>query len=437
MAFHTLGCKLNFAETAALGKQFTEKGFTVVPFGDRADVCVINTCSVTERADRECRQIVRRALSGSPDAYIVVIGCYAQLKPTEISALPGVDLILGTKEKFNIFSYAGEFLKRDRPGISVSPIKESLTVSPADSGGFGERTRAFLKIQDGCDYVCSFCTIPLARGESRSAASDDILRQARTLVMQGYKELVLTGVNTGDYGRKNSSSLLDLLGRLVRIEGLQRLRISSIEPNLLSDELIDFWVSEPILCNHWHLPLQSGSDSILKGMRRRYTTSWYRSRIERIHSLVPDAGIGADVIVGFPGETEELFSETYSFIRDLPLTYLHVFSYSKRPQTHALGLQGHIEPRIIAERSERLRSLSLRKRMEFGRSNVGNRRPVLFETSDETGMATGLTEQYLRVVVPSLINLENEIRPVQITDVRDDGSVVGMIAEYESIQCVA
>ncbi|MGA9406094.1 MAG: MiaB/RimO family radical SAM methylthiotransferase, partial [Bacteroidota bacterium] len=307
VSFHTLGCKLNYAETASLEKQFVDRGYTIVPFSEQSDVCVINTCSVTDRADRECRQLVRRACRTSPGSFVAVLGCYAQLQPEEVASIDGVDLVLGASEKFHLFTYSEKFQKFDSPRIFVSPISDASDFGPAYSGAADERTRAFLKIQDGCDFNCSFCTIPLARGKSRSQSIEDCLLQAKNLVDQGYREIVLTGVNVGDYGKHHNVSLLKLLGELEMIEGLERIRMSSIEPNLLSEELLDFWISSKKICNHFHIPLQSGSDEILKKMRRRYTATDYRDLVNAIRKHSPDAGIGADVIVGFPGETDDLF----------------------------------------------------------------------------------------------------------------------------------
>lgn len=431
VALHTLGCKLNSAETATIGRQFRERGFQLVDIDEPADVCVINTCSVTERADRECRQIVRRALRHSPNAYIAVVGCYAQLQPQEIAAIEGVDLILGAKEKFNLFQHADDFHKATKPKIAVTPIEQVNSFTAASSLDASDRTRAFLKIQDGCDYHCSFCTIPLARGESRSVAVHEIVRQAEDIVQQGFQEIVLTGVNVGDYGKKIGTNLLSLLQGLVMIRGLKRIRISSIEPNLLTDELLDFWLAEEKLCKHFHIPLQSGTDDVLKWMRRRYHTDWYADRVQRIKSVSPDAGIGVDVIAGFPGETDELFESTYRFLNELPVSYLHVFTYSERPHTHAASMPNHVEPRIKFERSERLRILSLKKRRAFYESFVGKTVDVLFESELRSNVQTGLTSQYVRVNVPESQNLTNRILPVFITSA-DHEACEGQIVEEKA-----
>ncbi len=420
IALHTLGCKLNFAETASIGKQFAGRGYHVVDLDEPADVVVINTCSVTERADRECRQLVRRALRHSQDAFVAVVGCYAQLQPAEIAAIPGVDLVLGTKEKLDVLRFLGEGGKRAEPEIAVSCIDQIHDATAASSAGYEGHTRAYLKVQDGCDFLCAFCTIPRARGGSRSLAADTILAGARDAAAHGYREIVLTGVNVGDYGTTETPDLLRLLQRLIDVDGVDRIRISSIEPNLLTDDLIDFWASQPRICNHWHIPLQSGSDAVLRGMRRRYRRDLYAERVAAIRSVAPNAGIGADVIVGFPGETDERFEETYEFLRDLPLSYLHVFPYSERPDTPAASFPGRVEPKIRTERSERLRALSARKRHLFAASFVGATVPVLFETDHGTGISSGLTEEYVRVRVQADSHLTNSIRRVRITDAADD-----------------
>jgi threonylcarbamoyladenosine tRNA methylthiotransferase MtaB len=418
VVFHTLGCKLNYAETAAIARQFITRGFRVVDADQVADVVVLNTCSVTERADRECRQLVRRALRASPKAYVIVIGCYAQLQPEDISAIEGVDLVLGTSEKFRIFDHA-DWQKSGLPRVRVAPVAEAQEFHHASSIGFAERTRAFLKIQDGCDYTCSFCTIPKARGTSRSVSVDELLAEARRVVGQGYREIVLTGVNVGDFGRKTGSSLLNLLRSLATVDGLDRIRVSSVEPNLLTDELLDFWIDSERMCKHFHIPLQSGSDKILQAMRRRYRRSWYEGRISRIKLALPDAGIGADVIVGFPGESNDEFEETYSFLLDLPITYLHVFSYSERVNTAAVHYGHPVEPHVRSLRSERLRMLSGRKRRLFHESLIGSTRAVLFEQADNG--QTGLTGEYVKVTVESSEVLSNKIVPTRLAEATDEG----------------
>lgn len=430
VSLHTLGCKLNFAETASIGKQFRDRGYTLVDFSEPSDVFVLNTCSVTERADRECRQLIRRVRRRSPDTYVIVIGCYAQLRPDEIQSIDGVDLILGAKEKFNVFDFAHTEVKESEPRVHVSEISEVDTCGRATSVDSSDRTRAFLKIQDGCDYSCSFCTIPLARGGSRNIPAGEILSQAVQIVSQGYKEIVLTGVNVGDYGSKNGSNLLSLLRDLVTIAGLERIRISSVEPNLLKEDLLGYWLSEPKLCKHFHIPLQSGSDTILASMKRRYRTDTYAMRIERIKSVRPDACVGADVLVGYPGETPTLFEETYRYLRDLPLSYLHVFTYSERPSTTAIALEGRIERQERAERSERLRMLSFRKRRTFHESFVGKTVSVLFEQEEEEQLWSGFTEQYVRVVSRSPESVDNQIHRVTIVEAKNENCIGTLLPDY-------
>ncbi len=435
-SFYTLGCKLNYAETASLERQFKDRGFDIVPFTEQSDVCIINTCSVTERADREARQIVRRALRKSPDAFVAVVGCYAQLEPEEITSIDGVDVVLGASEKFRMFDFAGNFKKFSSPKIFVSPIETVNDFGPAYSGGVDDakhtsyRTRAFLKVQDGCDFNCSFCTIPLARGESRSQSVDACVSQARQLVEMGYKEIILTGVNVGDFGKKSGTSLLDLLRSLETVDGIQRIRISSIEPNLLTDELIDFWIESEKICDHFHIPLQHGTDELLRQMRRRYTSDYYQNLIFKLRDRSPDAGIGVDVIVGFPGETEELFEQNFNFIHKLPVSYLHVFTYSERPNTPSINFSGRVEPRVRYAHSERLRMLGMMKKSSFYQSQHGQIRPVLIEGSIENNMLSGYTDTYVRVQVPYHPSLENTIADIRIGEFTGDvcvGEVVGVV----------
>jgi len=428
VALHTLGCKLNYAESSTIGWQFLQRGYRIVGIDEPAEVCLINTCSVTERADRECRKIVRRALRGSPQAYVIVVGCYAQLQPEEMAAIPGVDLVLGSKEKFNLFQFADGFRKTGAARCVVSPVDKLDTFDAASSLGFSDRTRAFLKIQDGCDYGCSFCTVPLARGGSRSAGATGILAQARAILGAGYKEIVLTGVNIGDYGSKTDSDLPGLLGQLTALEGLKRLRISSIEPNLLTDGLLEFWLNNPVMCKHFHIPLQAGSNEVLKLMRRRYTRDVYAERVCTIKAARPEAGIGADVIAGFPGETDVLFEEMYGFLVDLPVSYLHVFTYSERPGTLSAQMTNQIEPRVRHERSERLRILGERKRRAFYEGFAGKTAEVLFEGEREKGWMTGLSGEYVRVNVKTDRQLENQIRKVTIHHI-DNGGCIGEIID--------
>ena len=414
VAFHTLGCKLNFAESASLGKQLIRDGYRAVSIDDPADLVVINTCSVTENADRECRQIIRRALRRSPDAFVAVVGCYAQLHPEEVAGIHGVDLVLGSESKFDLASHLRGLNARGVPKIAVDAPVRPVHAVAASSSGFGDRTRAFLKVQDGCDYRCSFCTIPLARGNSRSVPPDLVVGEARAIASEGYKEIVLTGVNVGDYGRSDGTNLLALLQSLVGVEGIERIRISSIEPNLLSASLLDFWFAEDKLCKHWHIPLQSGSDRTLRAMRRRYATEQYLRIVSRIRDAFPDAGIGADVIVGFPGETQRDFDDTYTFIADAAISYLHVFSYSERPDTAAESMSNPVPPPLRAERSERLRSLGARKRRSFHARLLNKVVNVLFESPRAVGVMTGLTGEYARVDVAAESDLTNQILSVKI-----------------------
>ncbi len=415
-SFYTLGCKLNYAETATLERQFKERGYDIVPFTEASDICVINTCSVTERADREARQIVRRARRTSPDAFVAVVGCYAQLDPEEIASIDGVDLVLGASEKFRMFDFAGPFQKYHSPKIFVSPIETVNDFGPAFSGGADDRTRAFLKVQDGCDYNCAFCTIPLARGESRSQPIEACVTQAKQLVSMEYKEMILTGVNVGDYGKKNDASLLKLLQALNDVDGIQRIRVSSIEPNLLTGELLSFWLSSEKICNHFHIPLQSGTDEILRRMRRRYTVSDYKNLIYSIREKSPDAGIGVDVIVGFPGETEELFDRSFNFLHEIPVSYLHVFTYSERPNTPSIEFSGRVEPRTRYSHSEKLRILGQMKKSAFCQLQKNLERPVLIEGKIENNKLSGYTDNYVRVEVPYHPSLENAVAQVRIGD---------------------
>ena len=435
VALHTLGCKLNFAETSTIGRQFIDRGFEVVDFSQPSDVYLLNTCSVTERTDTECRQIIRRVLRTAPDAYVVVMGCYAQLQPEEIAAIKGVDLVVGAQEKFNIFQRAGDFTKRTVPQVFVSCIDEATEFDAAYSADVGGRTRAFLKIQDGCDFTCAFCTIPLARGASRSQPISAILTQAEQIVRHGYKEIVLTGVNVGDYGTKIGSSLFELMKELDKVRGVDRIRISSIEPNLLTKEMVDFVLSSEKFCNHFHIPLQSGSYTILKRMKRRYLTHHYRSLVEYIKGKDSDAAIGVDVITGFPGETGKLFEETYVFMVDLPISYLHVFTYSERPNTPAARFAGSVEPKVRFKRNEMLRHLSQKKRYAFYSSFAGRALPVLFEARLKGGRMSGLTKNYVRVETPTDPSLVNEICAVKIVGIENEicqGEIVHIHAIHPS-----
>lgn len=420
VALHTLGCKVNYTETTTIARQFVKEGFRIVAPDAACDVYVLNTCTITERTDRECRQIIRRTLRHSPNAFVIVTGCYAQLQPDEIKSIEGVDLVLGTKEKFKIFEYANEFKKQPHPQIFVSCIDEVTEFESAYSGDVDTRTRAYLKIQDGCDYQCSFCTIPLARGQSRSKPIEKILREANMIASLGCKEIVLTGVNTGDYGRKIGTNLLTLMKQLEKYVGVYRIRISSIEPNLLTRELVDFILESEKFCNHFHIPLQSGSDVLLKLMKRRYLSSTCTDLIHYIKQRDPDAGIGVDVLVGFPGETDQLFEETYNYLAELPVSYLHVFTYSERENTPAAIYPTIIEPRIRYERSKMLRMMSKKKRLAFYSSYLDKTLKVLFEHRSHNGKFTGLTENYIRVEVETPEDLTNQLRNVYMQTTNGD-----------------
>ncbi|MCX6151642.1 MAG: tRNA (N(6)-L-threonylcarbamoyladenosine(37)-C(2))-methylthiotransferase MtaB [Ignavibacteriales bacterium] len=397
VAFYTLGCKLNYSETSTIGNLFLNKGFDVVEFTEQADVYVINTCSVTDNTDRECRQIVRRALRKNPEAFIAVTGCYAQLKPEEIAKINGVDVVLGSNEKFKLFDFVDNFGKKELSCIYVSPTEQLTDINPASSTDADSRTRAFLKIQDGCDYKCSFCTIPLARGKSRSLTQEQVITNFTKLIDEDYKEIILTGVNVGDYGKMNGTDLFSLLKTINEIPGKFRIRISSIEPNLLTDEIIQLTIENGKMCKHFHIPLQSGSAKILKLMQRRYTKSDYEKLISKLATQIAGVGIGVDVIVGFPGETENDFLETYNFLNELPISYLHVFTYSERPNTKAIDLPGKVEFAERKRRNNMLRILSEKKKNEFYRRMIGNDVEILFEHENHNGFMKGFASNYVRV----------------------------------------
>ncbi len=420
VAFHTLGCKLNFAETSTLARQFEYSGYQKTDFDNSADVYVINTCSVTDDADKECRRIVRNSLRHAPDAFIIVTGCYAQLKPNEIATIEGVDLVIGASEKFNIIQHINEGRKNKKAEIYSCSIDEVNTFNSAYSSG--DRTRAFLKVQDGCDYSCTYCTIPLARGSSRSDSIANIVNNANEIAKQGIKEIVLTGVNIGDFGsssikiptdeKKNKETFLDLIKALDKIKGISRFRISSIEPNLLTDEIIQFVAESNKFVPHFHIPLQSGSDKVLKNMKRRYKKDLYSARIKKIKSLMPHCCIGVDVIVGFPDETEEDFLDTFNFIDSLDISYLHVFTYSERDQTEALEIQPIIPIEERRKRNKVLRNLSLAKEMKFYSSNINTTQTVLFEKQNKNGFIYGYTENYIKVktkFTPKLVGNITEV----------------------------
>ncbi len=396
VALYTLGCKLNFAESSTIAQQLVKNGFTRKEFHEGADLYVINTCSVTDHADRKCKKVVREALKHNPDAYIVIVGCYAQLKPQEIAQIPGVDMVLGAAEKFQLMEYLHGLKKEPKARVENQPIKSVNEFVPGFSEG--DRTRMFLKVQDGCDYFCSFCTIPLARGKSRSANVATTLEQVKQATAQGVQEVVLTGVNLGDFGVNHDESFYDLVRELDTLEDIKRYRISSIEPNLLSNDIIDFVAQSEKFVPHFHIPLQSGNDEILQRMRRKYLSDLYRSRIEKIKSAMPDCCIGVDVIVGFPGETEAHFLDTYNFLNELPISYLHVFPYSERANTTAKKMQDTVPLKLRNDRTTQLRSLSEKKKRAFYESQIGKTRPVLFESEVRDGNMQGYTDNYVRVV---------------------------------------
>lgn len=427
VAFYTLGCKLNFAETSTIARSFEEEGYIRVDFDDPADIYVINTCSVTENADKQFKQIVRKALKTNPKAFLAAVGCYAQLKPEELASVDGVDLVLGAKEKFNITQYIDDLTKNNEGVVHSCEIAE--TDFYVGSYSIGDRTRAFLKVQDGCDYKCTYCTIPMARGISRSDTIENILNNAKKISDKGIKEIVLTGVNIGDYGKgefgnkKHEHTFLELVQALDKVEGIERLRISSIEPNLIKDETIDFIAQSNSFVPHFHIPLQSGSNEILKKMKRRYLRELYLSRVAKIREVMPDACIGVDVIVGFPGETDELFLETYYFLNDLDISYLHVFTYSERDNTEAVLMDGVVPDAVRAKRSKMLRGLSAKKRNAFYESQLGKEKTVLFESDNKQGYIHGFTENYVKVKAPWDPALVNTLHKVKLTKIDVDGMV--------------
>jgi threonylcarbamoyladenosine tRNA methylthiotransferase MtaB len=427
MALHTLGCKLNFAETSTIARGLEADGFQRVSFEACADLYVINTCSVTDNADKRCRQIVRQVQKLNPEAFVAVVGCYAQLKPEEIADIPGVDLVLGATEKFNLGTYLEDLQKADRGQIHSCEIQEADFY--VGSYAIGDRTRAFLKVQDGCDYKCTYCTIPLARGISRSDTLDNVLRNAEEISRQGIREIVLTGVNIGDYGKgefgnkRHEHTFLDLIKALDEVPGIERLRISSIEPNLLRNETIDFVAASRHFVPHFHIPLQSGSNTLLRRMRRRYMRELYAERVARIRKVMPHACIGVDVIVGFPGETEALFRETYDFLHTLEISYLHVFTYSERPNTTAAEMEGTVPRPERRRRSKMLRSLSAKKRRAFYQSQLGEVRTVLFEGENKKGYIHGYTENYVKVKAPWDPARVNSLEKIQLKDIDEDGLV--------------
>ena len=424
VAFYTLGCKLNFSESSAIGRQFNDAGFETVAFTDQADVYLINTCSVTDHADKKCRKVVKEALKHSPNAYIAVVGCFAQLKPKEISEIPGVDIVLGAAEKFMIIDYITDLTKQEKTLIFNQDISEAKNF--ISSYSLGERTRTFLKVQDGCDYTCSFCTIPLARGASRSDTIPHVIEQANEIAASGVKEIVLTGVNLGDFGIINGireNKFFDLVQALDQVDGIDRIRISSIEPNLLSDEIIEFVSQSNKFVPHFHIPLQSGCNKVLALMRRRYKREVYAERVTKIKTLMPDCCIGVDVIVGFPDETQEDFLDTYNFLNELNVSYLHVFTYSERENTAAAEMKGSVPGALRAERSKMLHILSEKKRRAFYQTQVGKSTQVLFEADHKNGFMHGFSRNYVKVRAPYDPLLINDIKQVKFENIASDGDM--------------
>lgn len=420
VAFHTLGCKLNFTETSTIARSLDEERYERVSFDDPADIYVINTCSVTGSADRKCRQVIKKTIAHSPGAYIVVVGCYAQLKPEEISSIPGVDLVLGTNEKFNLSAYIERIEKTyASPVHSCEPVSGSI-FTPSFS--LADRTRSFLKVQDGCDYHCSYCTIPMARGESRNQPVSECIAQAGEIARSGIKEVVLTGVNIGDFGKSTGETLFDLLNELCKVDGIERIRISSIEPNLLTDEIINLVAENQKLLPHFHIPLQSGCNRTLGQMRRRYTRELFGERVASIRKLIPDAGIGADVIVGFPGENEEDFLSAREFLEKTDLSYLHVFTFSPRSNTPAASMEGQVNGETAVKRSQSLHRLSEKKRLDFHRRCIGKSYNVLWENRDEKGIISGFTGNYIRVTAHGDDNHPGKISNVTLLRMDENGN---------------
>lgn len=427
VAFYTLGCKLNFSETSTIARSFKDEGFERVDFKDPADIYVINTCSVTENADKRFKTIVKQAQKVNPEAFVAAVGCYAQLKPEELAAVDGVDLVLGATEKFKLTSYLNDLSKNEIGEVHSCEIDEADFY--VGSYSIGDRTRAFLKVQDGCDYKCTYCTIPLARGISRSDTMDNVLRNAKEISEKGIKEIVLTGVNIGDYGKgefgnkKHEHTFLDLVSELDKVEGIERLRISSIEPNLLKNETIDLVSKSRAFVPHFHVPLQSGSNDLLKKMKRRYLRELYTDRVSKIKEVMPHACIGVDVIVGFPGETDEHFLETYNYLNDLDISYLHVFIYSERDNTEAANFDGVVPKNIRSKRSKMLRGLSAKKRRAFYEAQLGTDRIVLFEGENKEGYIHGFTDNYVKVKAPWNPELVNTLHNIKLQTIDEDGLV--------------
>jgi len=424
--YYTLGCKLNFSETSTIGKILKEAGVRTARKGEVADICIVNTCSVTEVADKKCRQAIHRLAKENPGAFIVVTGCYAQLKPGQVADIEGVDLVLGAEQKGDLIKYLGDMQKREHGEAVTTASKDIRKFSPSCERG--DRTRYFLKVQDGCDYFCSYCTIPFARGRSRNGSIADIVKQAQEVAAEGGKEIVITGVNTGDFGKSTGENFFDLVKALDEVEGIERYRISSIEPNLLTDEIIEFVSKSKRFMPHFHIPLQSGCDEVLKLMRRRYDTALFAEKIQKIKSLMPDAFIGVDVIVGTRGETEEYFEKAYQFIKGLDVTQLHVFSYSERPGTQALKIDHVVSPDEKHERSQRLLAISDEKTKAFYRKHIGREMKVLMEHSKEGVPMHGFTDNYIRVELKRDNELDNRIVTVRLEGFNEDEtSLVGTI----------
>lgn len=413
-AYLTLGCKLNFAETSAIGRQLSDVGVRKAREGEVAHICIINTCSVTEFADKKCRQAVRKMIKENPGSFVIVTGCYAQLKPDDIASIEGVDIVLGAEQKLDVITYLDELKKKEKGTIFTSKTNRIKTFVPSCSKD--DRTRYFLKVQDGCDYFCSFCTIPFARGRSRNGSIDSLVKQAEQVVREGGKEVVLTGVNIGDFGRTTGETFFDLVKALDDVEGIERFRISSIEPNLLTDEIIEFVATSKRFAPHFHIPLQSGSDEVLKLMKRKYDTTLFKHKVEKIKSTLPDAFIGVDVIVGTRGETDQLFEESHQFIDSLNISQLHVFTYSERPNTQALKIEHIVDTKTKHARSKALLEISDKKLKEFYTSQIGTNRKVLFEHNVHDGKMTGFTENYVKVEYPFNESLINEVKNIKLAD---------------------
>jgi len=435
VAFYTLGCKLNFSETSSISRMFENRGYEKVEFQANPDIFIINTCSVTENADKKCKKVVKEAKKINPDAFVTIIGCYAQLKPKEISEIKGVDAVLGAAEKFQLIDKLDGFTKKDKPQVLASDIKEAKSFNNAFS--ISDRTRTFLKVQDGCNYHCAFCTIPLARGKSRSDTIENIVKSAHQIASEDVKEIVLTGVNTGDFGiqdGKRKERFVDLVKELDHVEGIERFRISSIEPNLLTNEIIEFVSRSKRFVPHFHIPLQSGSNKVLRKMRRRYLRELYEDRVAKIKQLMPQCCIGVDVIVGFPGETDQDFLDTYHFLKELPVSYLHVFTYSERANTDADEMDEVVPMKVRNERSKMLRSLSEKKKRAFYEENLGREEVVLFEKDIHDGLMEGFTDNYVRVVAKYDPILINELKKVKLTNLTAEGLMEVTEVETEVLQ---